>query len=231
MSWRWTMGLLVALAASTGCAPILPPRALTEVDQVRETPAVVEAKAMSPAVVAEAEKLRADALVAFEADDLAGAQILAEEALAAYERAVAVARTARAEERRVAAVAEAEDKNKRLAEVEAELQQVGAAVRAADKRLQVLRELQPITPSGPADPSREEARAAVVATLRLEARLLCTAAELLASERASTPGFARPDELTRAKTSLDALEKTLASGPSAAPIDQARRARADCLAG
>lgn len=224
------IGLLTALSVSSGCAPILPPQALGEVDAVRETPAVLEAKAVSPAVVAEAEKLRADAMAAFEADDLAGAQILAEEALAAYERAVAVARTARAEERRVSAAAEAEDKKKRLAEVEAELQQVQAAVRAADKRLEVLRELQPVTPSGPADPSREKARAAVVATLRLEALLLCSAGELLATERASEPGFVVPEAVAGAKASLAALDETLASKPTAAPIDQARRARADCLA-
>ena len=121
---RWLVASVVLLAASSGCAPILPPQALADVDAVRETPAVAEAKAVSPAVVAEAEKLRAEAMGAFEAEDLAGAQILAEESLAAYERAVAVARTARSEERRVSAVAEAEEKAKRLAVVEAELQQV-----------------------------------------------------------------------------------------------------------
>lgn len=230
MRWLAAIGLLVA--STGGCAPILPPQALTEVDAVRETPAIAEAKAVSPAVVAEAEKLRAEAMAAFEADDLAGAQILAEESLAAYERAVAVARTARSEERRVSAVAEAEDKTKRLAEVEAELQQVQAAVRAADKRLEVLRELQPVTPSGPADPGREKARAAVAATLRLEAQLLCSAGQLLATERADEPGFDRPDAaLTKAKASLDELNETIAGKPAAAPIDQARRARADCLAG
>jgi hypothetical protein len=223
---------VLALILTGGCAPILPPTALTEIDDVRETPAVVEARELAPNVFAKAEKLRADATAAYDAEDLAGSQIIAEEALAAYEEAVAMARVARAEERRVAALAEVEDKRERLATVDGKLQQVEAAVRAADKRLEVIRELQPITPSDSADPDRERARAAVVATLRLEAQLLCSAGELLARARAAEKGFVRPDdELMAAKTALGELEKTLSGDPAVAPIDGARRARAQCLAG
>lgn len=231
MSLVRRIGPAVAFALLVGCAPILPPTALTEIDAVRETPAVAEAQQLAPTVHAKAEKLRAEAELAYEAEDLAGSQILAEQALAAYEEAVAVARVARAEERRVAALAEIEDKRGRLTTVDAKLQQVEAAVRAADKRLEALRELEPVTPSGPANRERDKARAAAVATLRLEAQLLCGASELLARTRAADEGFARPDEaLKKATESLGKLEATLSGEPTAAPIDQARRARADCLA-
>jgi hypothetical protein len=63
--------------------------------------------------------------------------------------------------------------------------------------------------------------------LHLQARLLCAAAQLLAAEQAGKA--AAPSELSDAQRALEALSGRLASGPSAAPIDEAMRVRASCL--
>jgi uncharacterized lipoprotein NlpE involved in copper resistance len=227
LSHVWVSALILTLV---GCAPILAPTVLTDVDRVRETPALMQAKDLAPAAFAKADKLRAEAHAAFDAEDLAGSQIIAEEALAAYEEAVAVARVARAQEALVAAQAETTETQSKLGKVEDELARVEAEVVATERRLEVLRGLEPVSPSGPADPKREKARAAAVASLVLEARLLCSAARLLAKARGSETGFVPPTaEMTAGQTALTALEEQLKTNPSPAPIDQARRSRASCL--
>jgi len=218
------VGMLV-----TGCSPIPPPDVLTELDQVRDANAARAAKSEAPAAFAHAEKLRAEAQAAFDAEDFSGAQIIGERALAAYEEAVALARLARAEKLKVQAAAEAEAAERRLAELEVAHQQVAADIAAAEQRLKVLHSLEPIAASGPAKANREKARAQVVAALRLQARLLCGAAQLLAQSRKAEGSFVAPAELCEARAALTALDALIAQGPAAAPIDGAARARAGCL--
>ena len=225
-----SMGLLclwaLGLGALGGCAPILPPDVLDEIDRVRVAPAAVEAKEQAPAAFAQAEKLRVEARAAFEGEDLAGAQIRGERALAAYEEAVASARAVRAERQRVEAAAAADATDARLAELDAAHQQVAAELAALEGRLEVLHNVEPLEASGEATAAREKARASAVASLQLEARLLCLAGRLLARSSAST----EPAELTDAWSQLTELDKLIDSANSA-PIDHAMRARAACLAG
>ncbi len=216
--------LALCLAA---CAPILPPDKLGEVERVREAPATKAAAAQAPAAIAHAEKLRNEALAAFDNDDLAGAQIIAERALAAYAEAVALARVARAEEVRVGAMKDADERERRLAELDVALQQLSAEINAQEKRLEVLSNLETPSASGSADGEREKARAAAVRTLALEARLLCVSAELL--HKSLPPATPPPAALASGKEALGALDALLAAEPKAAPIDQARRTRAACL--
>lgn len=273
---------LVGSLGGVACAPIPKPAVLAEVEQVRGGPAAKEARALAPGSVAHAEKLGREANAAFEAGDTAGAQILAERALAAYAHASAVARIARAE---ASGRGSAEQESKARAEltgIEADQARVLAEAEALEARLKVAVDAQPVVPSGAADPEREKARVAAARALSLQARLLCSAGRLLleraplsvaaaaspsppaatpapsapaasstaaapskpaappapaaassppsspAAPAAQTPATAatRLEEATAALTKLDA--DLAAGGP--APIDQASRARAGCLA-
>lgn len=228
MKAAWWISASIALVAQ-GCTAIPAPRVLDDVDQARESPSVVAAKRDAPAAFAVAEKLRDDAQAAFEAGDTAGAQILGERALAAYEEAVALARVVRADEIREGAAADVAKEEARLAELEKEHQKMAADVAAIEERLKVLRALEPPSPSGPAGPAREEARWQAVSSLHLGASLLCAAAQMLTQTRQAAGGFTAPPSLAQAKETLAELQTTMADKPQAAPIDMATRARARCL--
>jgi outer membrane protein OmpA-like peptidoglycan-associated protein len=106
-------------------------------------------------------------------------------------------------------------------------------------RINVARDAQPVVPSGKADPAREKARLAAVKSLALQARMLCGAARLLlspAQPEGPLPGGAelgaQLDAATAALKKLDAELAGAAGSPrtTPAPIDQASRVRAGCLA-
>jgi len=82
---RWA-----ALIALASCAPIPPPDVLRAVDKARAAPAVSQAAEAAPAALAHAAELQAEAHRAFERGDLSGAELLGEQALAAYERSKAI---------------------------------------------------------------------------------------------------------------------------------------------
>ncbi|MCC6525792.1 MAG: hypothetical protein IT373_24305 [Polyangiaceae bacterium] len=218
---------LVGACLVAGCAPIPPPDVLAELERVKHSPAAAQAAERAPTARAHADQLFAAAEQALADDDFAGAQILGEQALAAYEQAVALARAARAEEQRVAAEEDERRGTAELAKLHAEEQALAADVTALEARLEALREAESIVPSGPASGEREAARARATATLRLQARLLCTSARML--QAAAPAGAAAPAELGSAEAALAALDALLASPPPAAPIDQATRVRAACL--
>ncbi len=222
------LGLSLGLSLLVACAPIPPPKVLAEVDQVRVAPAVRQAGKDAAAAIAHAEGLRERAHATLADGDFAGAQILGEQALAAYQSAVALARVAAAERIRVAALGDATRADEQLAALDGEHQRIAADIAALEKRLRALRDTEPPGPSGPAKPQRERARVEVVAALQMQARLLCGAARLLV--RSHGKGATTPPELGQATSALAALEKLLSSGPAAAPIDHATRVRASCLA-
>lgn len=227
-AWLPGAAVFAVTLGAVSCAPIPPPDVLEQVDSVRKARASMVARSHAPTAYAQAEKLRREAHDAFyENDDLAGAQIIAERALAAYAEAVALARVVQAEGQRVALAADTATATQRLAELDIEHQKVAADIAALQGRLRVLRDAEPIQPSEDAKGDRERARAEVVTTLLLQARMLCAAGRLLAQSR----GGAQPGELKDALAKLTKLEQLLAEGPAAAPIDQATRCRAACLAG
>lgn len=220
-------GAVLLLAA---CAPPPRPPVLADVDQVRGGPAALDAKELAPAAHAHAEKLRGEADAAYASGDLAAAQILGEQALAAYAHAHAVARIARADARTEKGRAELAAAQAELAKIEADQARVSAEADALDLKIKVVRDAQPLVPSGRADPDREAARLAAARALAVQARVLCAAARLLASDAPKDSEVAKLqtpiDEAIAGADKLDA-----AVGPSAtlAPIDQASRTRAACL--
>jgi hypothetical protein len=222
--------LLAPLLFAAACAPPPRPPVLADVEQVRAGTAALEAKDLAPAAYAHAEKLRGEAEASYTAEDLASAQILGEQALAAYAHAHSVARITRADAQGEKARADLAAAQAELAKIDADQVRVSAEIEALDLKLKVARDAQPIVASGRTDPDREAARLASARALAVQARVLCAAARLLASDVAKDSEVGKLgtaiDEATTAADKLDA-----ATGPTAtvAPIDQASRTRAACL--
>src|SRR5262249_46152890 len=117
---------------------------------------------------------------AYAAGDLPGAQFLSERALAAYQHALVLARVTKAAENAERAGRDLEEAQKHATETQAELERLQTEANDIEARVKVLREAIPLTASpATTDRSREEARLASARSLALDARLLCTAAELL----------------------------------------------------
>ncbi len=245
---RGLQGLLRAgalgasLYAASACAPVPRPQVLSQIDAVRGGAAATEASNLAPGAYAAAEKLRKEANAAFTAGDNAGAQILGERALAAYAHAQALSRIARAEAGADAAQLVLTSSKKEVGGLDTEQTRLAAEADALELKLRVARDAQPIEPSGRADPERERARAAAAKALALQARLLCAAARLLqsapppATPMQSAGPAPDPKQLEEATAALTRVEAQLGVGEGAkppsgpAPIDEATRARAGCLA-
>lgn len=236
------VALGVSMLGAAACAPIPRPLVLSEVDAVRGGASASEASNFAPGAYAAAEKLRKEANAAFAAGDTSGAQITGEHALAAYAHAQALSRIARALAGADAAQASLAASKKDFGGLDAEQARVAAEADALELKVRVARDAQPIQPSGRADPERERARTAAAKALALQARLLCAAARLLQSAPPrpdAAPGAGPvpdPKQLEEAGAALAKVEAQLGVGegvkPGAglAPIDEATRARAGCLA-
>ena len=211
---------LTAFALALSCAHPPRPTALAQADQVRGAPAVKQAAAHAPQMIAHAESLRNQADEAYTRGEIAAAGILAERALVAYDRAAVLARVTQAENIAAQAEQSLQDAAREQRLLDAEKHRLEADIASIEQLIQVVRDAQPITPTGTADPSREQARLKAARSIIVDARLLCSAAELLN----------RPIEgLDKAKTEVARLEELLAKWPRPAPIDQTLRARAQCL--
>jgi hypothetical protein len=204
-----------------GCAAAPRPRVLASLDATEKSPAVAAARAEAPQAFARAAALKREAELAHDAGDAAGAQILGEQALAAYQRAVTLAGVTRAEGRAAAAEVNLAKANASLAQAEQAQKQLEADTTALELRLKVARETLPMPASGPpASPERELARREAARALLAQARLLCSAARLLSPQRAS---LAQPFQ------KISELERVLATN-ALTPIDDARGLRSSCLA-
>jgi hypothetical protein len=204
-----------------GCAATPRPRVLASLDATEKSPAVVAARSQAPQAFARAAALRREAELAHDNDDPAGAQILGEQALAAYQRAVTLAGVTRAEGRAAAAELSLSRASASLAQAEQTQKQLDADTSALELRLKVARETLPMPASGPpASPERELARRDAARALLAQARLLCSAARLLSPQRES---------LTAPLQKITELERVLATN-ALTPIDDARGVRSTCLA-
>jgi hypothetical protein len=209
---------LAALTACAGAPPKLP--ILADVAATRVTPAAQDAAKRAPQVFAEAEALAKQATEAHDAGDDTSASLLAERAIATYQRAAILARASHATKDQADADAE-------LAKNEADANTLAAARVAAAaqgdelaKRLAVLKALKTPASAEPADPQREAARLVAARSLAVQARLLCSAARLVSATAAG---------LGDAEKQAADLDKRLDGSPKPAPIDDAAKARVGCL--
>jgi outer membrane protein OmpA-like peptidoglycan-associated protein len=171
--------------------------------------------------MAHADKLRRDAETAYANGDLAGAQIISERAIAAYQHALVLVRVTRATDIANRAGLALKAAEETLAQNDGEQKRVSAQADDVELRVKVIKDAVPLAATGPGDPAREQARMSSSRSLALDARLLCGAARMLAPE---TPA------LTEAQATAEELDKRLATSPRIAPIETAMRARAQCLA-
>jgi hypothetical protein len=223
VSRRWGLAALLALSsfAAAGCgATQMHVAAMDEMERARAGADTQEGARLAPELNARAEQERRISLDAHAHGDDVAATLHAQRALAAYEHALVVARLARAQ-------TELADAQKALADASAEAQQVEASRAGLDKqvqdlegRLRLARErLMPAVSDG-ATGDREGARLVAARSMATEARLLCDAAQLVAGDAAG---------LGDANDALAKLDDRFAKRPHPAPIDDAARARAQCL--
>lgn len=175
---------------------------------------------LAPQAFAVAEQELRLAKAAEAKGDAASAELHADRALASYQHATVLARLSRASQELSSAneaLARASEQKGRFATQRAAIDRDTVEL---EKQLKVTRDAELPASSGPADPERERARVVAAQTLATQARLLCSAARLLAP---SAPG------LTEAEAATAAVEKELGSVKAKAPIDGAARARAGCL--
>ena len=220
MSARLTPAvLLLGLLGLLGCATPARPQVMIEVDRTREGPAISDARKAAPQAYARAELLRKRAEQAHADGAMTTAQIVSEQALAAYLRATIEARLTRAESRFAEARLLEKQQSERLAQLEAEQQRLSAETADLELRAKVLRDAEPLAKNEPASPEREKARREAARAILTQASLLCVATRLVEPKRSAlVPLLAKADEL-RAK--LDT------AAPAA--IDDATALRSDCL--
>jgi outer membrane protein OmpA-like peptidoglycan-associated protein len=192
---------------------------MADADRVRAG-AATQATELAPEAMAHADKLRRDAENAYASGDLAGAQILSERAIVAYQHALVLVRVARATDIANRAGLALQAAEQTLAQTEGEQKRVSAQADDVELRIKVIKDAVPLAATGPGDPAREQARMASSRSLALDARLLCGAARMLAPESPA---------LTEARATSEELDKRLSTGPRIAPIETAMRARSQCL--
>jgi len=207
-----------ALVGFAGCAPMPRPAVMREVDSARASAAVQEAAKAAPQAYADAELRRTQAEAAFNDDDQPSAQILSEQALAAYLRATVQARLVRAQ-------ATLADEQNRLAkataqqaDLDAQQQRFLLEAETLETRLKVMRDAEPLAASAPASADREQARLAAAKALLSQAKLLCLSARLLEPNREGLPPLLGK---------LSELSGKLGAPP--VPIDDAIAVRSGCL--
>jgi flagellar motor protein MotB len=154
------------------------------------------------------------------AGDGTGADLRAERALASYSHAIALARLARAAQDNGAAQHALASAAEQVQTFATQRKAIDREADELEKKLRVAREAQLPSASGPADPERERASAVAAQSLLTQARLLCSAARLVAPQ---APG------LPEAEAAVIGLEKQVDGATKPASIDPAARARAACL--
>lgn len=220
MKIRSALTLLVALSCAACGATQMHVAAIDDMERVRAGADTQEGARVAPELYARAEQERRFSLDAHAHGDDVGATLHAQRAVAAYEHALVVARLARAQ-------TELADAQKSLADATAQAQQVDASragiekqVQDLEARLRVTRDRLMPASSDSATGDREAARLVAARSMATEARLLCDAAQLVATDAAG---------LGDANDALGKLDDRLAKRPHPAPIDDAARARAGCL--
>jgi len=215
----WLLVSCSVVSCLLGCAVPARPRVMTEVDRTREGRAVLDAKLSAPQAYARAELVRKRAEQAYAEGDLPTAQILSEQALAAYLRATVEARLTRAETRLAEAKLLEKKQSERLAQLETEEQRVSAEAADLELRAKVMRDAEPLAKSDPASPEREKARREAGRAIVTQGTLLCVAARLVEPNRST---------LAALLAKADDLRKKLDTA-APAPIDEATSLRSDCL--
>jgi hypothetical protein len=214
----WSIGLAATLAACAS-APMRV-AALDDVERVRLTAGAREGAALAPEAFAHAEQERDIAWHAHAAGDDVGAGLHAERATAAYQHALVLARLARAATELADAQKSLDDASTQRQAIEASRANLDAEATELEQRAQIARDRLLPALSASASADREAARLVATRSFAVEARLLCSAAHLVAVDAAGLP--AAEDAVAKLDARLEKKERP-------APVDDAARTRARCL--
>jgi hypothetical protein len=220
---RSVAALLVVGASLLGCggAAVSGVARVNDAERMRSTLVGKDAQALAPQAFAAADEELRLAKETARSGDRTGADLHAERAVAAYQKAVALARVARATEAEAKAKATLSHASELASRFSAQRTTIEREGEELEGQLKIAREAQLPAATAAASPDRERARLVAAQALVTQARLLCSAARLVAPE---APG------LEASEREVADLEKKLegaAKGPT--PIDAAARARAGCL--
>lgn len=222
---RHAIGLALALAIGA-CAPIPPPRIVGDADAVSTSKAAADAKELAPQAYAAAMKILGQAHEALEHGLPAHAQILAEQAIAAFEEAEALARLARAERRSAEAGGRGDEAQKGLDAMTADLDRARVDVDALERELRLLKDAAGAGGSGPPTPEQLAARRQASQSFLMQAKFMCAAARILAPSAKDPAAF--DADLTAADAEVTKVEGELGKDDGA-PLDASAHARAGCL--
>ncbi len=213
--WLPSVVLLIA------CGAAQRPETLTQMESVRESPAVQHSRATAPQAFAEAEQLAGDAMSAWDAGDRARAAHLSQMATVGYRQALVLARQARAELAAARAAERQQQLESELEELKAKQAKLEAEARNLELRAKVLRDEEPLEPVAAAAPARERARRAAARALLTEAKLLCISETLIREQR--------HEQTSSLLTEIDEQLSRVESSAAAALIEASRHLRAACL--
>jgi outer membrane protein OmpA-like peptidoglycan-associated protein len=212
------IGAAVAFSQCGGAPARL--AALDDLERVRSAAGAREGARLAPEMYARAEQERALAQEAHASGDDVGAALHAQRAVASYDHALAVARLARATAELTDAQRSLDDATAQEQALETSRSRLERDAQELEDRARVTRQRLYPAPSATLTPEREAARMVAARSLATQARLLCAAARLAVAD---APG------LSDADGEVVALTERLAKGARPAPIDDAARARAQCL--
>lgn len=211
---------LAGLFALAGCPKAPRPAVFARVDETRARPDVARAQTESPQTWSKGEGLRARAEEALAKGDRATAELLAEQAIAAYAHAAAMARRLDASGREQREIDRRTRAEERLAADERSRVEIDREADRMEAELAVRKEALAPVASGPADAKRQAARWVVVRSNLAAADALCEAARVLAPQ---AKGGAEARKIV-----VD-LQLRAKDGQGEPPIDASTRARALCL--
>jgi hypothetical protein len=211
--------LSAAVALIIACASAPRPSIMTQLEQVRLSPASVEAETWAPQAHAHALELEAKASAELEAGDVKAAELLSEQAIVAHEHAAVLTRLARAEQRRIAAESELAARQREIAELQTQQQRLSGEAAGLELQAKVLRGATPLAAHGRATPERRAARAVAAGALATQARLLCLSAGMLKGREAVAQELA----------ALDQLDSDLPKHATGDVLERAMRLRSSCL--
>jgi hypothetical protein len=207
------LGLINACASS----PQLP--ILTQLEQVRLSPAAVESETWAPQAHAHALELEARAKSELTAGDVKAAELLSQQAMVAHEHAWVLTRLARGEQRRIAAEADLVAKRREIADLQTQQQRLSGEAGGLELQAKVMRGAMPLPAHGSASPERRAARAVAAGALATQARLLCIAAGMLKGR----------DAIAQEVAALDQLEADIPKRSGSDLLERAMQLRGACL--
>jgi hypothetical protein len=214
--------LLAILLAASGCrGPEPPPKTLLDADRAHEARAVIETETTAPQAKAAADALRQEAWQLSKAGRNEEASVVAEQASAGYELAIALGRRAQAEARVERARDSLEKKKVELALLETDQTRLEGEIEALELRARVQQDQQGIGDVEKLTPERAQARRRAALVLASEAEALCVGSRLLGAPEA---------EYRAAESELGPLIERLTQGSADKDVfPKASALRARCL--